>query len=101
MPTLFESFLKDPGVASIAPTSRFGIRKICKLIDFEKAMVIVEYGPGTGVISKPILERMRPDAKLILIETNPELVQMLKETMQDPRVIVVQGSAENVRNILT
>jgi phospholipid N-methyltransferase len=43
---------------------------------------------------------MRPDARLIAIETNPDFVQLLRKQLQDPRLTVVQGSAESVDTVL-
>src|SRR5258708_6626807 len=64
-----------------------------------QARVIVEYGPGVGSITTEILRRMRPDATLIAIETNPEFVRFLRST-EDERLHVVEDSAESVGQIL-
>ena len=37
-------------------------------VDWERASVIVEYGPGVGTLTAEILRRMRPDARLVVIE---------------------------------
>jgi len=96
-----KNFLRDRDVAAIAPSSQFLVRRVCKWIDFDEPSVIVEYGPGNGVFSKYIWERMTDDSTLILIESNPDFVDMLTEkTAGDPRVIVEEDRAENVANIL-
>lgn len=107
MPTLkgtfsyIKNFLKDRDVAAIAPSSRFLVRRVCKWIDFDDPAVIVEYGPGNGVFSEYIRERMTDDSTLLLIESNPDFVKMLTErTADDPRVIVEEGRAEEVVDIL-
>jgi len=96
-----KNFVRDQDVAAIAPSSSFLVRRVCKWIDFEAPAVIVEYGPGNGVFSEHILEHMTDDSTLVLIESNPDFVEMLEDlTADDPRAIVVEDRAEHVREIL-
>jgi phospholipid N-methyltransferase len=95
------NFFKHPKMlGSFIPSSPFLIKHLISQIDFSQAKVIVEYGPGVGTISQELLERMSPDARLVLIEMNRDFVIFLKQELADPRVHVVQGSAENVRSVL-
>jgi phospholipid N-methyltransferase len=95
------NFFRHPlMLGSIVPSSRFLIRELLKPVDWEQARVIVEYGPGVGVITAEVLRRMRPDAMLIAIETNPAFVTFLQDAFQDERLHVVQASAEAVDEIL-
>jgi len=95
------NFLRHPKMlGSIVPSSRFLVRRLLAQIDWSRARVIVEYGPGIGVVTREILRRMRPDAVLIVIETNPEFVAFLRSAMVDDRLKVVEGPADNVVEIL-
>lgn len=94
------NFIKDRNVASITPTSSVGVKKVCSKIDFSRNNLIVEYGPGTGVFSKYLLQNMAAESRLILIERNKNFNSILKKSLRDPRVIVVQESAENVLETL-
>jgi len=94
-----KEFLKDKKVASIASSSLSTVKKVCNKIDFSKKLVIVEYGPGTGVFTRYLLEKMNPESKLILIETNKHFVSLL-EKIDDSRVIVFNDSAANIKEIL-
>jgi phospholipid N-methyltransferase len=94
------NFLKDKNVASITPTSSVGVRRVCSKIDFQHENLIVEYGPGTGVFSKYLLDRMGQDSRLILIERNRNFKSILTKKLDDPRVIIVHDSAENVLETL-
>ncbi len=95
------NFFKHPKMlGSIIPSSRYLIRAMLKPVDWSKAKVFVEYGPGVGTISVPILKKLGPDAKLVLIETNPDFVKFLSETMTDKRVHVVHRSAADIGAIL-
>ena len=94
------NFFRHPRMlGSIVPSSRFLIKQVLEPIDWAQARVIVEYGPGVGSITAEILRRMRPDATLIAIETNPEFVRFLR-SIEDERLHVVEASAESVVQIL-
>jgi phospholipid N-methyltransferase len=96
-----KNFIQDRDVAAIAPSSSFLVERVCKWIDFDEPAVIVEYGPGNGVFSEYILDHMTADSTLILIESNPDFVEMLEEmTADDPRAMVVEDRAENIKDIL-
>src|ERR1700730_4549480 len=95
------NFFRHPRMlGSIVPSSRFLIKQLLEPIDWAQARVIVEYGPGVGGITAEILRRMRPDASLIAIETNPEFVSFLRSSTEDERLHVVAASAESVVEIL-
>jgi phospholipid N-methyltransferase len=95
------NFFRHPRMlGSLVPSSRFLIRELLDPIRWERARVIVEYGPGVGGITAEILQRMRPDANLIAIETNSEFVSFLRSTLPDARLHVVEGSAADVQSIL-
>jgi len=96
------NFFRHPlMLGSIVPSSRFLIRELLSPVDWTRARVIVEYGPGVGGITAEVLRRMRPDALLIAIETNTDFVGYLREALTDTRLQVVNGSAEAVDEILT
>lgn len=87
-------------VGALAPTSRFVARRMLKNIDFNGAKVIVELGAGMGrPITREILRRMGPDARLMAFEINPEFCAEL-ERMGDARLIVINDSAANLERRL-
>ncbi|NLI82731.1 MAG: methyltransferase domain-containing protein [Deltaproteobacteria bacterium] len=98
--TYLKTFIRDKNVASITPTSPFGVRKVCREINFASSDLIVEYGPGTGVFTNYLLKYMRNDSRLILIERNKYFSSILERNIRDPRVIFVNDSAENVLETL-
>jgi phospholipid N-methyltransferase len=87
-------------LGSVIPSSRFLVNDLLNQIRWEKARVIVEYGPGVGTITQEILKRMRPDAKLVAIELNDEFVTFLRNKITDPRLHAVHASARDVRTVL-
>ena len=97
------NFFRHPFMlGSIWPSSRYLVDEVLRPIAWERAQVIVEYGPGVGTITAEILRRMRPDAHLIAIETNEAFVKVLKSWFSDsdPRLHVVNESAADVGSIL-
>jgi phospholipid N-methyltransferase len=87
-------------LGSIVPSSRFLIRQLLQPINWARAHIIVEYGPGVGSITAEVLRHMRQDATLIAIEMNPDFVRYLRGAFADRRLRVVEGSAESVDEIL-
>jgi phospholipid N-methyltransferase len=95
------NFLRHPRMlGSIVPSSRFLIKQLLQPINWARADVIVEYGPGVGGITAEVLRHMRPDATLIAIEMNPDFVKYLRSSFTDARLRVVEGSAVSVDEIL-
>lgn len=96
-----KNFFRHPRMlGSIIPSSRFLTRRLLREVDWGRARVLVEYGPGVGTFTGEILRRMRPDATLIVLETNPDFVRFLRSTFSDARLQVVHGSAGEVERVL-
>lgn len=97
----FRGFLKHPAmVGSVIPSSDKLVAHVLKPVDWETTKLFVEYGPGVGTFTQPVLDRLGPDAELIAIDTNPEFVDYLRRDIKDPRLHVVRGSAADVRRII-
>jgi len=91
----FKRFLQRPfQVASIIPSSRAMVERVADKIDFAKARVIAEYGPGEGVHSRVIARRMGPDSQLLLFELDAAFSRDLqRQFADDPRVHVFNRDA--------
>jgi phospholipid N-methyltransferase len=76
------------------------IDKMLDRVDWEQARLFVEYGPGVGTFTRPILDRLGPDARLITIDTNADFTSYLRQSIADERLIPVTGSAAEVEKIL-
>lgn len=97
----FRGFLEHPRmVGSIIPSSRFTINNMLGPVDWEQCDLFVEYGPGVGTFCLPVLERMKGNARLIAIDTNPLFVDYLNRTITDSRFTAVLGSAAEVEEII-
>lgn len=84
---------------TITPSSRFLASKMLNKIDFSQADLIVELGPGNGKITKKILSKLHPNAKLICFEINDHFYTELKK-LDHPQLIVLKKSAEDVKEEL-
>ena len=94
-------FLKNPVmVGSIIPSSRMLIDKMLEAVDWANTKLFVEYGPGVGTFTRPVLDRLAPDATLVTIDTNADFTRYLRELIDDPRLVAVTGSAAEVETIL-
>lgn len=98
-----ERFLQHPQrIASVIPSSRFLEDRIDRMIDGTKRRVIVEYGPGTGGVARKLLQpgKLTPDSLLLLIERDPLLANVLRDTIQDIRAHVFCADAQDIDRIL-
>jgi phospholipid N-methyltransferase len=94
-------FLKHPVmVGSVIPSSRKLIDRMLAPVDWANTELFVEYGPGVGTFTRPILERLGPDATLITIDTNPDFTDFLREAIDDHRLVAVTGSAADIEKVL-
>jgi len=94
-----EFFKKGNRVGAVAPSSRFLVSKMLRPIDFSKAKVIVELGPGTGPMTLGMLKLMRPDAKIYAFETSETFCEQLRPLV-DERVEVLNISAAQAHDYL-
>ena len=94
-------FFKYPSMlGSVIPSSPFLVNDLLREVDWDRARVVVEFGPGVGTITREILKRMRSYSVLMAIELNDDFVEYLGSTIRDPRLRIVHGSAADVRQIL-
>ncbi|MFT5780050.1 MAG: phosphatidylethanolamine/phosphatidyl-N-methylethanolamine N-methyltransferase [Crocinitomicaceae bacterium] len=100
--SFLKQFFKDRKVVgAVSPSTRFLGDKMLADIDFDRAKNLVELGPGTGVFTDIIIQRMHKDAKLLVLELNDEFYHALKARIHDPRVQIIHDSAENISKYLS
>jgi len=91
------TFLRHPRrTGALLPSSRFLVDRMLRLVDWDQAAVIVEFGPGLGCFTTEILCRMRPDATLLALEMDARFARLLRRTLRDPRLHVRHASALEV-----
>jgi phosphatidylethanolamine/phosphatidyl-N-methylethanolamine N-methyltransferase len=72
-------------------------RAIAADLGLERASNVVEFGPGTGPVTREILEQIPEGCRFFAIEKNPRLVKVFRE--RNPGVDIVEGSVEDVRRL--
>jgi phospholipid N-methyltransferase len=91
------SFLEHPRlVGAVLPTSRRAVRDMLDLAPVQHARRVVELGAGTGVYTREILARLRPDGSLLALEIDDRMATELEARIRDPRLRVLAESAEHV-----
>jgi len=87
-------------VGSIIPSSRTLIERMLKPVDWKTTKLVVEYGPGVGTFTRPILEKLGAKGVLIAIDTNADFIRYLRQSIPDERLVAVTGSAADVEQIV-
>ena len=91
--------LKDRQIGALSRSSKYVVQGLLdKLID-ESLYRVIEYGPGDGVVTKEILKRMPQSGEMIVVETNPNFLGILKK-IKDPRLKIIEGRAEDISKLL-
>lgn len=94
-------FMRSPSlVGSAFPASRYLIDALLAPMDWASIGLVVEYGPGTGPITRAALKRMRADSRLLAIDVSEGFTDYLQTSIADERLIAVRASAECVNALL-
>jgi phosphatidylethanolamine/phosphatidyl-N-methylethanolamine N-methyltransferase len=88
----FKGWMDGPkSVGAICPTSSITAKRMASVINPTSGLPVLELGPGTGVITKAILERGVAPDNLVSIEYSTDFYQNLVKTY--PGVHFVNGDA--------
>jgi phosphatidylethanolamine/phosphatidyl-N-methylethanolamine N-methyltransferase len=88
----FKGWMHGPkAVGSILPTSSITARRMASVVNPQSGLPVLELGPGTGVITKAILQRGVAPSDLYCVEYSSEFAEHLREDF--PGVNIVEGDA--------
>lgn len=88
-------------VGTLVRSSRRLVRSLLSDVDFDEARLIVEFGAGSGCVTREILRRMRPDARLVSFEVSPVFYEEIRSIAAlDPRLTAVHASAATAAEML-
>jgi phospholipid N-methyltransferase len=92
-----QEFLKQPlSVGSAFPASRWLVDAALKPLDWSRMRLVVEYGPGSGCFTRAMLDRLDRRARIVAFETGAHFVRHLRDTIDDPRLVVMDSPAQMV-----
>lgn len=95
----FRGWMDKPrAVGSIVPTSAVTARRMASVIDVASGLPVLELGPGTGVITRAILETGLPAGRLYSVEYSEDFVAHLRAHFEG--VNIIQGDAFNLDDTL-
>lgn len=99
----FVGFLKEfivypAKTGAIAPSSERLSELITDIADLSQVDSVLEFGPGTGVFTEKILNKIPFKAEFIAIESNAKFVETTKRRC--PTAVVYHDSAMNAREYL-
>lgn len=96
---LFSRFLRSPRtVGAVTPSSRATAEAMVADLVFADGDHIVELGPGTGVFTAAILEKQKPQSRLLAVEIDPAFAERVRRRW--PAIDCVCGSAEHLDTIV-
>ena len=96
----FKEFLKDKNVGAISSSSKAMGNKMYGSLNLKDSKAVVEFGAGDGVFTTEIIRLMGNQTKFFVFETNESLFNVLKEKINDERVILINDSAEKIGEYL-
>lgn len=96
--TFFREFLFHPkAVGTVSPSSTNLARHLADAVDWDHASTILEYGPGTGVITEEIVSRLPNQTDFYAIEISSEFADILRQRF--PNIRVLEGSVGNAKTL--
>ena len=94
-------FIANPKqVSSVVPSSAFLEQHLVRAAALAGVRSAVELGPGTGGTTRAFLRALAPDSRLLAIELNDEFRARLAECIDDSRLLVPAGGAEQLADLL-
>lgn len=84
-------------IGAVKPSSKYLASKMLSPIDFKNAKTIVEFGPGTGVFTRKIVQNMNPNTNLYVFELHKPFFAQLKEEFKNhTNVHIIFDSADKL-----
>lgn len=79
--SFFSAFIRSPkDVGSVIPSSRFLSNAVTRYVTCEgDPVVILELGAGTGPFTEKLVQKLRPQDRLDVIEIDPDLCKILEQ----------------------
>jgi phosphatidylethanolamine/phosphatidyl-N-methylethanolamine N-methyltransferase len=83
---------------AVAPSGPALAKKMASHVDPAGTLPVIELGPGTGVVTRALIERGVAPSRIVAIEYSPEFCAMIRERF--PGVTVIEGDAYDLDRTL-
>lgn len=94
----FTANLKTTG--AFYETSKAAGSEVCSKLN-GNVRTVVEFGSGHGNITRKILESTGDDVRVLSFEVNPEFCDIVRSSIHDKRLKVINDSASNFQRYVT
>lgn len=96
--SLLRQFFRAPNtIGAISPSGRRLSRAMVRQVDWSESLTVAEFGPGTGAITRSILEKVEDQHDFFAVEVNEGMVAAMARRYPD--VEVHHDSATNIAAI--
>ena len=93
------AIVKNPkSVGAIVPSSKYLARSIASYVDKDKPGLVVELGPGTGVVTEALLQKGIAPDRIVVIEFAAHLARRMKQLF--PGITVIHGDAADLEELI-
>jgi len=93
------SWIEKPiSMGAVTPSGRMLARTMARYVDPDIAGPVIELGPGTGAVTKALVDKGIEAARLVLVEFNPNFCKLLRQRY--PEATVIQGDAYRIGHLL-
>lgn len=90
-----KSLVENPGeIGQVTPSSRFLAEGMVANLDLATAKAVVEFGPGTGAVTKAIIKKCGAETTFFALETNANMITIWQRRF--PNHQIIHDSAENI-----
>lgn len=95
----FRRWMSNPlRMGSVIPSSPALCKRLVRQAWPDDGEMVLELGSGTGVIARALLAAGLAPERLVVVEIEPDMAEMLRETM--PGVTVIEGDARELPRLL-
>lgn len=95
----FRQWLRAPlQTGAVLPSGTALGKAMASELDPDAPGMVLELGPGTGAVTRALLERGIPSERLVLVERNGDFVSLLRRRF--PAVRVMQADAAHLHSLL-
>jgi phosphatidylethanolamine/phosphatidyl-N-methylethanolamine N-methyltransferase len=95
----FLRWLRNPQhVGTPVPSSKRLAHAIASQVSVSPEEYVVELGPGTGVITRALLQVGVPEQKIAVVELDHRFIEQLKRDF--PQAVIIEGDARHLKELL-